>query len=138
VVVAFEGRRDGAPVEGAASDRFALVIGSERMVPGFEDELVGLAEGESKTFTVRFPDDYAQADMAGGDVEFSAKIRELRERRLPLLDDAFAQSMGSFADVAALRDDLRGRMGRSALDRARFFARRLRKNIFAFSAHREQ
>ena len=118
-VIAFEGRLDGEVVEGAASERFPLVIGNERMVPGFEDAIVGMAEGETRTFTVTFPEDYGQAELAAKDVEFTATLRELRERRLPPVDDAFAQSLGNFADVAALRADLQVRMGRSALDRAR-------------------
>ena len=118
-VIAFEGRLDGEVVEGAASERFPLVIGNERMVPGFEDAIVGMAEGETRTFTVTFPEDYGQAELAAKDVEFTATLRELRERRLPPVDDAFAQSLGSFADVAALKADLQVRMGRSALDRAR-------------------
>jgi trigger factor len=119
VVVRFVGRRDGQPVEGAQSDRMPLVIGNERMIPGFEDQLVGMREEEEKTFTVTFPDDYAEAELAGQPVEFTVMVRELRERRLPPLDDGFAQSVGAFNDLAALREELRARMRRSSLDRAR-------------------
>ena len=118
-VISFEGRRDGQPVEGASAERFPLVIGNERMVPGFEDALVGMHDGETKTFTVRFPDDYGEAELAGQDVEFTTSIRELRERRLPPLDDAFAMSVGSFHSIAELRDDIRPRLERNALDHAR-------------------
>ncbi len=115
----FEGRKDGVPVEGAASERFPLVVGSERMVPGFEDALVGMREDEERTFTVTFPEDYRETEMAGQPIEFTATLRELRERRLPPLDDTFAQSMGAFDDVAGLRADILGRLQRNALDRAR-------------------
>jgi trigger factor len=118
-VIGFEGRRDGQPVEGAASERLPLVIGNERMIPGFEDELVGMNEGETKTFTVRFPDDYGEAELAGQEIEFTATLRELRERRLPLLDDAFVQSVSSFGNVDELRRDIRPRLERNVRDRAR-------------------
>jgi len=118
-VVGFEGRLDGQPVEGAAAERLPLVIGSERMVPGFEDALLGMREGEERTFTVTFPDDYREESLAGKPVEFTATLRELRERRLPPLDDAFAQSAGDFADLSELRADIRRRLHRNALDRAR-------------------
>ena len=118
-VIGFEGRKDGVPVEGAAAERFPLVIGSERMVPGFEDALIGMREEEERTFTVSFPEDYRETELAGQPIEFTATLRELRERRLPDLDDAFAQSMGAFADVAGLRADIRARLHRNSLDRAR-------------------
>jgi trigger factor len=118
-VIGFEGRRDGQPVEGAASERFPLVIGSERLLPGFEDELVGMHEGETKTFTVRFPDDYGESELAGMEVEFTATLRELRERRLPQLDDGFVQSVSSFGNVEDLRRDIGARLERNVRDRAR-------------------
>jgi trigger factor len=118
-VVGFEGRLDGHPVEGAAAERLPLVIGSERMVPGFEDALVGMQEDEEKTFTVTFPADYREEELAGQPVEFTVRLRELRERRLPPADDDFAQGVGGFADLPALRTDIGRRLHRNALDRAR-------------------
>ena len=118
-VVSFEGKRDGEPVEGAQSERFPLVIGSERMIPGFEDNLIGMAEDDEKTFTVTFPEDYGEEELAGQDVEFSTKLLQLRERRLPEADDDFAAQAGNYEDMAALRVDLRARMVLSSFDRAR-------------------
>jgi trigger factor len=118
-VVGFEGRLDGEVIEGAVAERVPLVIGSERMVPGFEDALIGMREDEERTFTVTFPEDYRETSLAGKPVEFTAVIRELRERRLPPLDDTFAQSAGDFADLGELRADIQRRLHRNALDRAR-------------------
>jgi trigger factor len=101
------------------AERLPLVIGSERMVPGFEAALIGMREDEERTFTVTFPEDYRETTLAGKPVEFTAVIRELRERRLPPLDDAFAQSAGDFADLTELRADIQRRLHRNALDRAR-------------------
>lgn len=118
-VIGFEGTLDGEPVEGAASERMPLVIGNERMIPGFEDNLIGMAEDEEKAFTVRFPDDYVEGGLAGKDVEFTARIRELRERRLPPADDTLASTVGTFSTLAELRTDIRARLERNSRDRAR-------------------
>jgi len=119
VVISFDGRRDGEPVEGAQSDRFPLIIGKERMIPGFEANLIGMNEDEERTFTVTFPEEYAEATLQGQEVEFTAKVLELRERRLPEIDDDFAGVVGPYEDMAELREDLAKRMAVSALDRAR-------------------
>jgi trigger factor len=118
-VISFEGRRDGEPVDGAQSDRFPLVLGNERMIPGFEANLLGMKEGDERTFSVTFPEDYAEASLQGADVEFRATLLELRERKLPEADDDFAGLVGDYQDMAALRADLEQRMGINALDRAR-------------------
>ncbi len=118
-VIKFVGRRDGQPVDGAQSDRTPLIIGRERFIPGFEDQLIGLREGDEKTFTLTFPDDYPEAELAGKDVEFEVGLLELREKRPPEADDDFARSLGQYDDLAALRDEIRRRLERNALDRAR-------------------
>ncbi len=118
-VISFEGRRDGEPVEGAQSDRFPLVLGKERMMPGFEANLLGMKEEDERTFTVTFPEDYAEESLQGAEVEFTAVLLELRERKLPEANDDFAGLVGDYEDMAALRADLEKRMGINALDRAR-------------------
>ncbi len=118
-VIRFAGSRDGKPVEGATADRMPLILGRERFIPGFEDNLVGLRETESKTFEVTFPDDYGEAELAGKPVKFEVTLLELRHKKLPEADDDFARQMGDYADLAALRKEIQGRLERNALDRAR-------------------
>ena len=118
-VIGFEGRHAGVPVEGAKAERFPLRIGSERMIPGFETALLGMRDGEERIFTVTFPDDYGEAALAGQPVEFTVQLRELRRQELPPLDEAFAQSLGDFADLDALRVDVRRRLEANGRDRAR-------------------
>jgi trigger factor len=118
-VVAFEGTRDGQPFEGGSSERMPLILGDGRFVPGFEDNIEGLRVSDSKEFDVTFPDDYPAEDMAGKPVHFNATLRELREKILPEADDAFAQSMGDYPDLASLKEEVRQRLGRNALDKAR-------------------
>jgi trigger factor len=118
-VIGFAGTRDGVPFEGGTSDRMPLVIGEDRLIPGFEANLVGLRPGESTEFDITFPDDYPEESLAGQEAHFAVDLKELREKILPAADDAFAQNMGDYADMAALRDDIDQRLKRNALDRAR-------------------
>ena len=119
VVISFEGRREGELVEGAQADRFPLIIGKERMLPGFEANLIGMNEDEERTFKVTFPEDYAEEPLRAQEVEFKVRMLELRERRLPEADDEFAGLVGAYDDMAALRADLASRMRINSLDRAR-------------------
>jgi trigger factor len=118
-VISFAGTRDGEPFEGGTSDRMAVVIGEDRLIPGFEQHLVGLKVGETTEFDITFPEDYVEASLAGQAAHFSSTVKELREKVRPAIDDEFAQSMGSYADLAALRDNIRVRLQGNALDGAR-------------------
>jgi trigger factor len=118
-VIGFTGTRDGAAFEGGTSERMPIVIGEERLIPGFEDHLVGLRPGESTEFDIPFPDNYPEEALRGAQAHFSVELKELREKILPPADDDFARSMGDFADLAALRAQVRTRLERNALDRAR-------------------
>lgn len=118
-VIRFAGSRDGVAIEGAQAERMPLIIGRERFVPGFEDQLMGLKEGESKSFSLTFPADYGEAELAGQPVDFEVTLLELRSKRLPEANDDFARSLGAYDDLAALRTEIRARLERNALDRAR-------------------
>jgi trigger factor len=118
-VIKYEGTRDGAPFEGGSAERMPLIIGEDRLIPGFEDELVGVNVGETKGFDITFPDDYAEETLAGKVAHFEVELRELREKVLPDLDDDFVRSMGDFEDMAELRSEIRKRLERNALDKAR-------------------
>src|SRR3954449_131935 len=118
-VIGFAGTRDGVPFEGGTSERMPLVIGEDRLIPGFEANLVGLRPGESTEFDITFPEDYPEETLAGQPAHFAVDLKELREKILPEADDAFAQNMGEYADLAALKADVEARLSRNALDRAR-------------------
>jgi trigger factor len=118
-VIKYEGTRDGVPFEGGSAERMPLVIGEDRLIPGFEDELVGLKVGDTKGFDITFPADYGEETLAGQQAHFEVEVRELREKILPDADDDFARSMGDFSDLANLRDEVKKRLERNALDKAR-------------------
>jgi trigger factor len=118
-VISFEGSRDGAPFEGGSSERMPLILGQERLIPGFEANLAGLEVGGSTEFDITFPDDYPETALAGQAAHFAVELRELREKVLPDLDADFISTLGDFEDLQALREDIKTRLERNALDRAR-------------------
>ena len=92
VVIDFEGFRDGEAFEGGAGEGTSLELGSGRMIPGFEDGLVGTSAGEEKVLKLTFPEDYQNEDLAGADVEFKVQVKEVQELELAPVDAAlFAQ-----------------------------------------------
>jgi trigger factor len=118
-VIAFQGTRDGQPFEGGTSERMPLVIGDERLIPGFEDHLIGLRVGDQAEFDITFPEDYAETSLAGQTSHFSVDVKELRAKVLPELGDDFAQELGPYESLDALRVEVRKRLQRNALDKAR-------------------
>ena len=118
-VIGYTGTRDGVPFEGGSAERMPLILGDERLIPGFEAELVGLKPTESKGFDITFPEDYPEESLKGQTAHFEAEMKELREKILPAEDDDFARSLGAFADLAALRTEIKARLERNALDKAR-------------------
>jgi trigger factor len=118
-VISFTGTRDGEPFEGGSSERMPIILGQERLIPGFEANLVGLEVGGKTEFDITFPDDYPDTELAGKPAHFAVEIKELREKVQPDLDDDFLKTLGDFADLPALRADIKARLERNALDRAR-------------------
>ncbi|MEO6208063.1 MAG: trigger factor, partial [Candidatus Limnocylindrales bacterium] len=118
-VISFVGTRDGQPFEGGTSERMPLILGQERLIPGFEANLIGLKVGDSTEFDLVFPADYGEAALAGETAHFAVQVRELREKIQPDLDDDFVATLGAFETVDDLRADIKQRLEGNALDRAR-------------------
>jgi len=118
-VISFVGTRDGEPFEGGSSERMPIILGQERLIPGFEANLVGLDVGGTIEFDITFPEDYPEAELAGKQAHFAVELKELREKVQPDLDGDFIRTLGDFADLDALRADVKSRLERNALDRAR-------------------
>ena len=118
-VIGFTGTQDGMAFEGGQTERMPLILGEDRLIPGFEANIVGLKPGDETEFDITFPEDYPEPTLAGQVAHFRVDLKELREKILPDADDAFAQSMGDYANIAALKADITDRLGRNALDRAR-------------------
>jgi trigger factor len=118
-VISFVGTKDGEPFEGGTSERMPLILGQERLIPGFEANLLGLTVGDTTEFDITFPEDYPEPSMAGQVAHFSVELKELREKILPELDDDFLASLGTFESLDALKADVRTRLEANAIDRAR-------------------
>ena len=88
-------------------DNVSIELGAKANPPGFDEQLLGLTAGQTKTFTVRFPADYTIGELANTEVEYTVAAKELRRRVLPELDDEFAKDMGEFETLDALRARVR-------------------------------
>ena len=92
VVIDFQGFRDGKAFDGGSGEGTALELGSGRMIPGFEDGLIGASADEEKTLNLIFPEDYQSEELAGAAVEFKVQVKEVQELGLAPVDEAlFAQ-----------------------------------------------
>lgn len=106
--VDFDATMDGVLIEGGSSRNHPLVIGGKNFMPGFEEELVGLAAGDTKTFSLVAPDDYYEKKIAGKKVDFTVTMRRVQSVLKPAADDVFAASLGSFTNLGQLKESLRG------------------------------
>lgn len=107
-VIDFEGFVDGVAFEGGSAEKFNLKIGSNSFIPGFEEQIIGMAYGEEKTITVTFPKEYHSTDLAGKESEFKVKLHEIQEQKALTPDDAFAQRI--LNDKSATLDTLKRKL----------------------------
>ncbi len=113
VTINFVGRVDGEVFEGGSANDTPLLLGSNTMIPGFEDQIVGMKKGDIKTIKVTFPMDYQSEELAGKEAEFDIEVNKVEEGQLPEIDAAFAERFGiENGDVEKLRSELRKNMER--------------------------
>jgi trigger factor len=118
VTVDFEGKIDGEPFAGGKAEAFQFLVGEGQMLKEFEEAVVGMKSGESKTFPLAFPADYHGKDVAGKTADFMVTIKKLEAAHLPEVNDDLAKSLG-IADgtVDALRADVRKNLEREVKSR---------------------
>ncbi|MCK8825339.1 trigger factor [Fuchsiella alkaliacetigena] len=114
VIIDFEGYLDGEPFEGGAGEDYTLEIGSGTFIPGFEEGLLGAKVGEEVEIDVTFPEEYQAEDLAGEGVTFKVKVKEIKEKELPELDDEFAQQVGDFESLDELKADITNKLEEEA------------------------
>lgn len=113
VNINFVGRVDGEEFEGGKAENTPLILGSNSMIPGFEDQIVGMKKGETKTIKVTFPDDYQAEHLEGKEAEFDITVNSVEVGELPEIDAQFAERFGiADGDVEKLRSELRKNMER--------------------------
>ncbi len=106
VVISMNMKKDGVPIDGGQSPSHAIYLPEDYYIPGLKDHLLGMGEGEQKTFKLKFPEDHIQKMLAGAEIEFEVTINELYHLDSPEIDDAFAQSIGQ-KDLVGLREVLK-------------------------------
>jgi len=103
----FEGFLDGQPFEGGKGENYPLTVGSGVFIPGFEEQLIGLKPNEEKEIQVTFPEDYHVENLRGKETTFRVKVREIKRKRLPELDDEFAKDVSEFDTLEELKEQIR-------------------------------
>ncbi|MBK6631246.1 MAG: trigger factor [Betaproteobacteria bacterium] len=108
VVIDFTGKLNGEVFQGGQATDYPVVLGEGRMLPDFENGIVGLKSGESRTFDLTFPADYQVTELAGKQVSFDVTLKAVEAPQLPALDADFAKSLGiQDGDVAKMRAEIR-------------------------------
>jgi trigger factor len=113
VTIDFDGKIDGDSFQGGQAEAFQFLLGEGRMLEAFETAVRGMKAGESKTFPLKFPDDYHGEDVAGKEADFLVTLKKVEQQNLPEVDTAFAESLGiADATVEGLRADIKKNLER--------------------------
>ena len=109
VIIDYLGRVDGEAFAGGEGRDQLIELGSGRLIPGFEEQLVGASAGDERTVEVTFPEEYP-GDLGGQAASFDVKVSEVKTKRLPQLDEEFASEAGGFDSMDELREDIATRL----------------------------
>jgi len=113
VVIDFEGKIDNEPFEGGKAEQYPVLLGANRMIPGFEEQLVGVEAGQETTLAVNFPEEYHAPNLAGKAATFDVKVHRVEQSELPELNDEFASKMGvKEGGMGAFREQVKENMQR--------------------------
>lgn len=110
VTVDFDIRHEGSTIEGGSSKEHPVPLGEGHFVPGFEEGITGMTEGQEKTFPLTFPEDYPKEELQGKEVHATVKAHRVQQRVLPKIDDEFAKSLGKFENLETLKSELKKNM----------------------------
>ena len=117
VKINFVGKIDGEEFEGGTAEDFTVEIGSKSMIEGFEDGLVGLKKGDSKTLELVFPEDYGKKELASKPVNFETQVNEVLKAKLPELNQEFFKSTGIEADdIDSYKTEVRNKLEEDLLN----------------------
>lgn len=118
VVIDYSGSVNGVKFEGGTAEKQNLELGSGMFIPGFEEQVEGMAIGEEKDITVKFPEDYGQSDLAGRDAVFAIKLHEIKTKVLPELNDEFAKDVSEFDTLDEYKKDIKANLKNTAEEKA--------------------
>lgn len=118
VVIDFLGKKDGVPFQGGQASDYPFVLGQGAMLADFENAVMGLKAGETKSFEMTFPADYTAAELAGQTVTFDISMKEVREEILPEVDADFAKALGvENGDITQMRAEIEANLKREVKKR---------------------
>ena len=123
VTIGFEGSIDGTPFEGGTGEDVPLVLGAGQFIPGFEEHVVGLKAGDSKTFDIKFPDDYPAPTVAGKDATFAVTVKAVEAPGPITIDDEFAKTLG-LESLVKLKEAVKDRIAREHASASRLKLKR--------------
>lgn len=119
VIIDFDGYMDGVAFDGGKGENYTLRLGSGTFIPGFEDQVVGMAAGDEKDVEVTFPADYGTQELAGKPATFKVKVHEVKETLVPELDDEFAKDVSETAETLEdLKKERREKLEKDKADEA--------------------
>jgi trigger factor len=107
VILNYEASLNGKPLEGGKAIDFTVEVGSGQFIPAFEEKLIGMKPEEEREIEVVFPQDYGYQKWAGKTVSFQVKIKEIKEKILPALDEEFARDLGDYSSLEELKAKLK-------------------------------
>jgi trigger factor len=110
----FKGTIDGVPFEGGTAENQVTEIAEARFIPGFAAGIIGMNAGETKTVEAKFPDDYANQELAGKTAQFEVTVHDVKEPEFPALDDDFAKRFHPEGNIEGLRADVKRRLEENA------------------------
>ena len=119
-IIDFAGSIDGVAFNGGTATNQELEIGSNKFIPGFEDQIIGMKINEERDIKVTFPEDYFSKDLAGKEATFKIKLHEIKKKELPKIDDDFAKDVSEFDTLADLKADIKSKMEKENEERAKY------------------
>ena len=119
-IIDFAGSINGVAFDGGTAENQELEIGSNKFIPGFEDQVIGMKVNEEKDINVTFPEDYFSKDLAGKEATFKVTLHEIKKKELPKIDDDFAKDVSEFDTLADLKADIKSKMEKENEERAKY------------------
>ena len=119
-IIDFAGSIDGVAFDGGTATNQELEIGSNKFIPGFEDQIIGMKVNEEKDINVTFPEDYFSKDLAGKEATFKVTLHEIKKKELPKIDDDFAKDVSEFDTLSDLKADIKSKIQKENEERAKY------------------
>ena len=119
-IIDFEGFVDGKAFEGGKAENYELEIGSNKFIPGFEEQIIGMKNDEEKDIKVKFPKEYPSKDLADKDATFKIKLHEIKKKELPEINDEFAKDASEFDNLEDWKKSIKEKKEKENESKAKF------------------